>query len=82
MQFKIPILALLLSSIGLASAQATCNLCGTSCPVGQTCEAFDISEILDNSTVQFVLGLLGIPVPDVPAGTTIDVRFFTDMHPV
>ncbi|KAJ3477636.1 hypothetical protein NLI96_g10326 [Meripilus lineatus] len=74
MQLKVPmILALTLTGVGLASAQATCDLCGASCPAGDTCQSFDISGILDNSTVQAILRLLGIVAPDIPAGTTVTV---------
>lgn len=75
-EYFIPTILLL---AGLVNAQG-CNFCGAGCPAGQACKSFDISQIFTNGGVDLILDLDGIPIPTVPAGTTILVRFFSHDH--
>ena len=77
MQLKISTVALFTLGASVAAAQSI-NLCGTGCPSGETCTSYNISNILNNSQVKTIFSLIGIPVPVVPADTTIPVGYPAD----
>lgn len=74
MQLTLKLGVLSLLGVGLVAASApSCNLCDIECPAGQKCITYDAAGILDNNLVQDFIAAEGLPVPTVPAGTTVKV---------